>query len=119
MRTHSSTVLTVTAIPIERAAYFAFPIPVSEAERVSTPARNTEERVESLRSAERVFLSETVNAGYKNFTMGSEKTASRTEKGKERSTVTPRAYTARSLPSFHLSPAMLLETAGTVAAASP
>lgn len=35
--------LTITAAAMERAAYFALPSPVSEAERVSMPARNTVE----------------------------------------------------------------------------
>ena len=40
--------MTQTAIPMESAARLASPSPVSEAESVSTPARNTEESDESF-----------------------------------------------------------------------
>lgn len=53
----------MTAIPMERAAYFALPSPVREAERVSTPERNTDDNERILTRPARVARSETERAG--------------------------------------------------------
>ena len=50
-------------MPIERAARLALPMPVSEAERVSIPARKTDERDESRTRRMRISLSDFARAG--------------------------------------------------------
>ncbi len=62
-RTISSANFTVTAIPMENAAYFAFPSPVKEAESVSIPDKKTEERERSRTSSASVSRSGKERAG--------------------------------------------------------
>lgn len=111
--------MTVTATPMENAAFFAFPSPVSEAESVSIPARNTDERAVIFTRPMSVSLSETDSLEYNKLTTGSENTSRKTANGRERRMVIRSANMARSLPSSALPLAALLETSGTVAATRP
>ena len=104
---------------MESAAFFARPIPVRAAERVSIPARKTEERAESRKREMSVSVSCAVRRGKSRETIGRAKTMSPAAQGAESRTVTSRAYRARAVPSPCSPSAKLRETAGTIAATSP
>ena len=108
--------LQTTAIPMESAAFFALPRPVSEAESVSTPARNTEESDVIRTRRMSVSLSASARRGYKKFTMGPENAKRTSANGSERRIVRRSAYIARRPPSSLFEER---ETSGTVAATRP
>ena len=90
---------TKTAINMENAAFFAFPIPVRHAANVSIPASDTAEMDVSLKSVTNVAVSASFRFGYRNAAIGLEKRKSPTAHGSARIRVTVSAYRARFFPS--------------------
>ena len=84
---------------MENAAFFALPMPVRHAAKVSIPASDTAETDVSRKSVTKVAVSASSKFGYKNAAMGLENANSPMAHGSARSRVTVSAYSARRLPS--------------------
>lgn len=104
---------------MENAAHFAFPMPVRQAESVSSPASDAAETDERRRSVTSVSASPAVSDGYRSATTGRARTNSPTAQGAASATVTSTASAARRRASSSSPRDAHAATAGTDAATRP